>query len=104
MLNFGITLAMRIHTQQGDYTKINLALAKQWIVNALTLVFGIMVVTMLMMFIRYGTPLSSAQKSAISIKLMEGVNSLDLEDQENAERLRCERRQHHNAQMADAQI
>ena len=53
----------------------SLALAQQWLDISALFVFAVLMVTMLTMFVRFGTPLTSAEKSAISMRLLLNFNA-----------------------------
>ena len=55
----------------------NLAFAQQWIDIVLTSVFAIIMATMLVMMVKFGTPLSSAEKSQINMRFLLNFNAQD---------------------------
>ena len=53
----------------------SLALAQQWLDISALFVFAVLMVTMLTMFVRFGTPLTSAEKSTISMRFLLNFNA-----------------------------
>jgi len=60
-----------------DARTTNLALTQQWLDISIVLVFAVIMLTMLVMFVKFGSPLSSAEKSAISMRFLLKFNAAE---------------------------
>jgi len=95
-------LAVQIHNE--DFSGQKLALTRAFLDSLLILDFVFIMTTMLIMLVKYGTPLSSGEKSAISMRLLLEFNA-DLKEgpemDEKRKREQALRRHKHLQTLAD---
>ena len=104
-------ISLIVNLFRGDPAAV---IASQYL-NVITVItFFAMMVTMLVMFVKFGTPLSSAEKTAYSMRLILACNADDFAqvrsgkdteaDELSAEQARAKRRYLHNQMMTDQLI
>lgn len=105
--SFVVNLMLDFQTSQGDFSNNGLALARSVTDTIILLTLLVIMVTMMIMYVRFGTPLSSAQNSSMKMRLLEEFNQ-DLhgspQSREKQEREQAQRRQKHFQELADYQI
>ena len=74
-------LAEQIHDK--DYSHASLALSQQILDLCIISVWFVIMLTMFVMFVKYGTPLSQRERSAMTMRFLETFNKKQLEKGRN---------------------
>lgn len=70
-----VTILLNQDFKDSKELNKNLALAQQYLDVTISTVFFLIMLTMLVMFVKFGTPLSSAEKSTISMRFLLNFNA-----------------------------